>query len=60
MRLWLGGWEKTRGFASVRSSPARPSSAYEWRGSLHMDTMHGRELSLAEEGEGADSHGLIL
>lgn len=38
------------------------SSDYEWRASLSLETTHGREPSLTEEGEGEDKdgHGVIL
>lgn len=49
-------------FASVSSGPGQLSSDYEWRASLSMETTHGREPSLTEEGEGEDKdgHGVIL
>lgn len=38
------------------------SSDYEWRANLSMETTHGRELNLTEEGKGEDKdgHGVIL
>ena len=62
---WDLGWEAGLGLGALPAwalGPGQPSSAPEWRASLHMETTHGRELSLSEvrEGEGEDSHSLIL
>ena len=62
---WDLGWEAGLGLGALPAwalGRGQPSSAPEGRASLHVETTHGRELSLPEvrEGKGEDSHGLIL